>query len=107
MVDAAGQRMTRDETVALFLKCGEARQAAIEAGKHEADADRAARAVWNVWAEPLLAEIQAMKQGGKWWPKVKSRLGDICVWDKEAEDLAARAAADFSSVRFGPPGLVQ
>jgi len=62
--------MTRDETVALFLACeakrAEARAAALAEGKDKRDAKHiaheAAKARWNAWAEPLLAE----RKGSRW-----------------------------------------
>ena len=67
-------RMTRDETVALFLECeakrAEARAAALAEGKDEGGANtaahEAAKAHWNAWAEPLLAERKAMEAAGRW-----------------------------------------
>ena len=69
--------MTRDETVALFLECeakrGEARAAALAEGKGEDEAryiaHEAAKAHWNAWAEPLLAERKAMEADGRWAAK--------------------------------------
>ena len=66
--------MTRDETVALFLECEAKRRdacaAALAEGKSEGKADdiahEAAKAHWNAWAGPLLAERKAMEAGGRW-----------------------------------------
>ena len=86
--------MTRDETVALFLECeakrAEARAAALAEGKDEDDADsiahEAAKAHWNAWAEPLLAERKAMEADGRWaaekdaWRSSKPKNEETRAW---------------------------
>lgn len=47
--------MTRDETIALFQKCEQARADALAAGKPKEEAHEAAKAIWNDWADELLA----------------------------------------------------
>jgi hypothetical protein len=98
--------MTRDETVALFLECEakrvEARAAALAAGKDEYGADttahEAAKAHWNAWAEPLVAERNAMQAEGRWavekhpWG-LESKSAETQAWFKKAN-------ADFSRCLF-------
>ena len=86
--------MTRDETVALFLKCEEerrkARDEALETGKSENDAreiaHKAAMERWNAWAEPLLTERKAMEAEGR--------------WDAGKADWTARARSRFQLLRL-------
>ncbi|MEM7620742.1 MAG: hypothetical protein AAF228_09840 [Pseudomonadota bacterium] len=48
--------MNQDETIAHFNKCEAARKAALDDGKSEDEAHEAAKAVWNAWADDLLAQ---------------------------------------------------
>jgi uncharacterized protein YjbI with pentapeptide repeats len=59
--------MTRDETIALWQRCEEAR----EAGQTEHRANEAARAIWNAWAWKVKSERQNLKKNNKW--KLTSR----------------------------------
>jgi hypothetical protein len=85
--------MTRDETVALFLECeakrAEARATALAEGKDKDGANtaghEAAKAHWNAWAEPLLAQRKAMEADGRWAAE-KDALGSL-----EAKNDATRA----------------
>jgi hypothetical protein len=100
---ARGPAMTRDETVALFLECeakrGEARAAALAEGKSEDEAretaHEAAKAHWNAWAEPLLAERKAMEQSGAWAAE-KKPWGSIEAKNEETRAWMERADAHFS-----------
>lgn len=60
--------MNQRETIALFEQCEAARRSALERGDDEDKAHEAAKAVWNAWAEKLLAERGAEKarQLGNW-----------------------------------------
>ena len=55
--------MNKDETLALWGRCEAARKAARQAGE---DADAAAKAVWNAWAEVLVAEKENLTAAGTW-----------------------------------------
>ena len=100
-------RMTRDETVALFLECdakrAEARAAALAQGKSERDADaaahEAAKAHWNAWAEPLLAEHKAMEADGRWVAE-KDWTGDLEPKNAETRDWMKKAEAIFFRCLF-------
>jgi hypothetical protein len=91
--------MTRDETVALFLKCEakrtESRTAALAEGKSEDEADNiaheAAKVQWNAWATKWLSPRDGL-------PK-KVRSG---VARSSAENMASieSAKADFSYCFF-------
>ena len=92
--------MTRDETIALFLECeakrGEARAAALAGGKSEDHArniaHEAAKAHWNAWAEPLLAERGRMETEGRWaaekdvvYGSLEPKNAETGAWMKRAE----------------------
>jgi hypothetical protein len=100
--------MNRDETVALFLECeakrAEARAAALAEGKSERKAreiaHEAAKAHWNAWAEPLLAERKALEASGAWvsrrdysWEPETGRNFETQAW-------LDKAAANFSRCLF-------
>ena len=87
--------MNRDETIELFDRCEAARRTALDAGKSEAEAHETAKAVWNGWAEAVLAEKKAMRKAGTWKnPRYGTpNEGTMCWRD--------RVRVDFSNVRFG------
>ncbi len=116
-----GRRMTQDEmreaTVRRFEACeskrAEARAAALAEGKSEDDArdiaHEAAKARWNAWAEPLLAERKAMEASGVWAAE-KNILGSLEPKNEQTHDWMERATADFSRCLFllrGPEGTVE
>ncbi len=97
--------MTRDETIALFVKCeekrAEVRAAALKKGKSKRQAAGiahiAARSVWNSWANEKLLEREKLINECKW--RAGERYpgsGD----NKETRFWMAGAMADFSQVRF-------
>jgi Pentapeptide repeats (9 copies) len=99
--------MTRDETIALFEACeakrAEARAAALAEGKDEDEArsiaHEAAKARWNAWAEPLLAERKAMETDGRWAAE-KALWGSLEPQNAETRAWLEKAAADFSRCLF-------
>ena len=99
--------MTRDETVALFEACeakrGEARAVALAQGKSKdearAIAHEAAKAHWNAWAGPLLAERKAMEADGRWAAE-KDWRGSLEPENAETRAWMEKAAADFSRCLF-------
>ena len=105
-------RMTRDETVALFLECeakrAEARAAALAEGKDEDGANTAAhdaaKAHWNAWAEPLLDERKAMEADGRWVAE-KDWTGDLERKNAETRDWMKKAEVIFSRCLFLVPGM--
>ncbi len=103
--------MTRDETVALFLECeakrAEARAAALAEGKdkHGADtaAHEAAKAHWNAWAEPLLAERKAMEADGRWAAE-KDWMGDLEPKNAKTHGWMDKAEADLPPLSISCTG---
>ncbi len=98
--------MTRDETVALFLECEakrrDARAAALAGGKSKEEArdiaHEAAKAHWNAWAGPLLAERKAMEADGRWAAKIEE--GILEPENEETRTWMEAAKASFSYGRF-------
>ena len=94
--------MTRDESIALFEACeakrAEARAAALAEGKDEHEARRiaheAARAHWNAWAEPLLAECKAMEADGRWAAE-KDTIGRLVPKNELTRAWMEKAAVLF------------
>ncbi len=98
--------MTRDETIALFERREAARRRAKAAALAEGEAEGgardiahdAAKAVWNAWAEPVLAERKRMEADGRWaaeksWNSLRARNDATRQW-------VERAKVDFSRCRF-------
>jgi hypothetical protein len=56
----------RKRTIERFEECERARAKALEEGKSEEEAHEAAKAIWNGWAEKMLAERQTLENAGKW-----------------------------------------
>ncbi len=104
--------MTRDETIALFLECEgkrrDARAAALAEGKAADEAGsiahEAAKAHWNAWAEPLLAERKAMEANGRWAAEKKS-WGSLEPKNAETSAWMEKAAAAFSRCLFLSRGV--
>lgn len=98
--------MNRSETIALFKRCESARaetkNCALNEGKSEREARRiaheAAKAIWNRWAEELLAEREAMEKDGRW--AVEQQLWGLEFQNDETNEWLARAAADFTHCHF-------
>jgi hypothetical protein len=104
------QKEIREATVRRFEACeskrAEARAAALAEGKSEDDArdardiaHEAAKARWNAWAEPLLAERKAMEASGVWAAE-KNILGSLEPKNEQTRDCMERATADFSRCLF-------
>lgn len=106
--------MNQDETIALFLRCEEARklarEAALEAGTDKdaayANAHEAAKTVWNGWTETMIAERKALVEKGEWAAE-KNFYGWLEPQNQATKEWMDRAAADFSSLRFEHPALAQ
>ena len=104
--------MTRDETVALFLECEAKRRdacaAALAEGKSEGKADdiahEAAKAHWNAWAGPLLAERKAMEAGGRWAAE-KDISGTLEPKNAETQAWMEKANVDFRRCLFHIRGV--
>jgi hypothetical protein len=99
--------MDRDETIALFERCeavrAEAKAAAISEGKFEDEATdiahEAAKAVWNDWAEGMLAQYRALETSGRWVAQRHS-FGDLEARNEETRKWMDAARVDFSAQRF-------
>ncbi len=95
--------MTRDETIALFERCEQARADALAAGKSRQEAHEAAKAIWNGWAEDMLAERKRLEEAGE-WTAPDSILGSLEGPNDQTWDWFARAAADFTGSAFSVRG---
>ena len=97
--------MTRDETVALFSsprrnarRRGRRRWPRQRRKRRENAAHEAAKAHWNAWAEPLLAERKAMEADGRW--AAEKRWGDLEPKNAETRAWMEKAAVLFSRCLF-------
>jgi len=98
--------MTRDETVALWQRCEEARQLAQASGQSESDAHEAAKSVWNSWANELLSRRVELEKSGQWCSAVRQsensyvevELGD----NQQSQAWLSEAFVDFSKLNFVP-----
>ncbi len=97
--------MNREETIALWSRCEQARRAALDDGAKEFEAHEAAKQIWNSWARQLLIEREQLAQKGIWLSKF-GRLDDKPYFDREigenqpTKDWIERATADFRNVHF-------
>ncbi len=91
--------MNRDESIALFQRCETARGEALAAGKSRDEAHEAAKAVWDAWAQPLLAERKQLEEAGEWDAKLNP-FGALEGQNDQTKDWLSRASVDFSRCRF-------
>jgi hypothetical protein len=91
--------MNQEETVALFRECEEARNRAREAKKTEDEAHEVAKAMWNAWADGMLAEKKALIEAGMWAVEKKPRKFKSGK-NNETQNWLYRACANFRDVRF-------
>lgn len=61
--------MTRDETVALWQRCEDARAAALVEGKSEEEAHEVSKNIWNAWAKSVLEARRALEACGQFRTK--------------------------------------
>ena len=103
--------MNREESIALFERCEAARRQALDAGRNEVQAHEAAKAVWNAWAEPLIAERKALEKAGKWEvaKQFDASRGAFAPAGKNAETavLLHRSEINLISLRFVPRASVE
>jgi uncharacterized protein YjbI with pentapeptide repeats len=96
--------MTRDETVALWQKCEKARTRSIRLGKPDNQAHEAAKAIWNVWAEPLVKKLAELKKERLYKvisPQPKEFIAPRLVpANVETTEFFRRALVDFSDYTF-------
>ncbi|MCW2309860.1 pentapeptide repeat-containing protein [Rhodobium gokarnense] len=97
------RKRIRDRTIARWTDCEAERKAALDAGKSEDEAHEAAKAVWNGWAEQMLADKEKLVDERKWavgagqtvfgfWGEVGTNQG--------TQDWLEKAATSFHSVRL-------
>ncbi len=102
--------MNQDDTIALFDRCNAARaqtQAkALAEGKNVVDAhavaQAAAKAVWNCWAEEMLAERKALEASGRWSAE-RNAFGVVEPRNEETRNWMEAAQADFANASFVRP----
>lgn len=75
--------MTRDETIALFEKCEAARKRALDAGALSEEAHEKAKAIWNDWANDLLARKKKF-EAGEWESAARADFSDIRLVARDA-----------------------
>ena len=95
--------MTRDETIALFQRCEEARAQALNAGKGVDEAHEQAKGVWNSWAEVQLAARRELETQGKWHlleRRIEGREYWIARHNREMQSWLLKSRADFSGQRI-------
>jgi hypothetical protein len=63
--EGGGVGMTRDQTVALWLKCEKARARAISRGQSVLQAHEVAKLIWNDWARDLIHKRVLLEAAGK------------------------------------------
>ena len=91
--------MTRDETLALWARCEDARAKAKAAGADYDKAHEAAKAVWDAWAKPLLARRAEMEKAGTWKTR-RAMYGSIEPSNSETTAYFTEALVDFSGNTF-------
>jgi hypothetical protein len=91
--------MNQEQTIALWQKCEDARAAALAEGRDEDEAHEAATAIWNGWANELLASKSEMEESGVWAAE-KNRLGDLIAKNEDTRRWMDEAKADFSGLGF-------
>jgi len=89
--------MTRDETAALFLESHAKRKEALAEGKSQNEAQEAAKAHWNAWADRLLVERKAMETDGRW---------SLQPENPATKNWLHCAKADFAFSKFVGKGLI-
>lgn len=69
--------MTRDETIELFDKCEAARKEALDADASSDEAHEKAKAIWNGWAESLLAQKEELVAQEEWDHRARIDFSDV------------------------------
>ena len=105
--------MNQEETIALWQRCevarAEARAKALSEGKSEPEARAvahdAATAVWNGWAEDMLAKRTALEAAGLWAVN-HSIFDDFEPMNDETRHWMSAALSDFTAVQFVSQGYL-
>src|SRR5215469_9146797 len=97
--------MTRDETIALWQRCEEARAAAIAHGKSDEEAHEAAKAIWNSWANTLLKRRKLLEDANEFHTQKSNPWEWFVAAQTEASDETTlnwmqAEKADFSGFSF-------
>lgn len=99
--------MTRDETIALWQKCEEARAAALAEGRSKREAHEEAKKIWNAWAMPLKVKRDELLHLGLINLVSLQPEGFIAspkkALDSEIESFRSEAAAVFYAHDFPNP----
>src|SRR5262249_38738364 len=96
--------MNRDETIALWQRCEDARETAAGEGRSREEAHKAAKAVWNAWAMGLVAKRNILENSRLLtFKKIHENfLVSWKIFDKpEALTFNSAACCDFTEYRFG------
>ncbi len=103
--DETVRKRIRMRTIARFEACEAARREALDAGKTGQEAHNAAKAIWNGWAEAMLADKKKLQDAGQWETErgvtVFGRPG-IAGANEGTRTWFEEAASDFSSVLLRP-----
>jgi hypothetical protein len=94
--------MTRDETIAFWQKCEEARVAELRAGKSEDEARETARSIWNKWAAARSAEFQQLIKAGETFTS-RHQEGRRTWRNRQSVEIKEwldRSRVDFSGITF-------
>jgi hypothetical protein len=81
--------MTRDETIALWERCENARAAALAEGKSEDEAHEAAKSIWNGWANAMLEARRALEASGAFRVKRYDKYESFVAPETFADSAAA------------------
>ena len=98
-----GIEMTRDETIALWQRCEDTRTAALNEGRVPAEAHERAKAVWNEWAENMLALKKVLEEKGLFRTqrdKAHPWVGLTIASNIETAKWLTDARTDFSGYVF-------
>ena len=102
-----GLAMNCDETIAFFERCDaartEAKAKALVEGKSEDDArgigHETAQAIWNEWAEEMLARRKRLEETRRWAAE-RDSFGVVEARNEETRQWLEAAKADFATLRF-------
>jgi hypothetical protein len=101
--------MNQEETIVQWKKCEDLRGAALAEGKNAEEAHKIATALWNTWANDLLARKAVMENAGTWAVEEKEvmsprRVNNIYGGFRPKNDATRcwmeESAADFSVLCF-------
>ncbi len=104
--------MNRNETIAFWKRCEEARAAAIAEGQSVEAAHEIAKNIWNGWAEECLIARKVLEESGLWKARKYFDRADFDAYGErvfgentETENWLREASCDFSEIVFDASGL--